>query len=185
MKSKSKFLKICESTLTRLERNGFLVGDVVEISDINKVPENARDELQSFLDQGLNLKVVDIVNKYPSDKPGSEQNNTGDVVLMIAADYGGGRFVGKMPLPCDCCKVVDSYPNLDPIPDALRRDNQITIKPEPVSDEEEEFMNQTNKADDGSGELQRVADKNSTGENINQPGPTPPEYAPYTGKYMQ
>jgi hypothetical protein len=184
MKSKSKFIDLCESTLTRLQRNGFLVGDVVEIPDLNKVPENSREELKGFIDQGLNLKVVDIVNKYPSRAPGSDLNNTGDVVLMIAADYGGGRLVGKMPMPCDCCKVVTTYPNLDPIPDALRRDNQINIKPEPVSDEEEEFMNQTNKADDGKGKLHQVDDKNSTGENVSQPGPTPPKYAPYTGKYM-
>lgn len=184
MKSKSKFLEICESTLTRLERAGFLVGDVVEVTDIGKVAENIRGELQGMIDQGINLKVVDIVNKYPSDKPGSEQNNSGDVILVVGADHGGGRIVGKMHLPPECCKVISTYPNLDPIPDAIRRDNQITLKPEPVGDENEEFKNQTNKADDGSGNLKPVEASNSTGENVSQPGPTPPEYAPYTAKYM-
>lgn len=179
--SSLNFIKICEAVLMRTERGGFLVGDVVEISNFNDVDDHIRDDLKALVDQGLNIKIIDIVNKYPSAQPGSQQNNTGDVTLVVGADYGGGRYVGRFTVPPSCCKVISSYPNLDPVPDALKRDNVITIKPEPVPGfENEEFTKQTNHADSGSG-LKRVEDK-LRDKNTNQPGPRPPKYAPHFKK---
>lgn len=176
--SARKFLEICESILTRTERGGFLVGDMVEITDFNKIDGNIKDGLKELVDQGVNIKVVDIVNKYPSEKPGSQLNNSGDVVLVVSADYGGGRYVGKFTIPTLCCKVIDTYPNLHPIPDALKRDNMVNIKPEPVpSFDDLEFAKQSNHADNGKGKLERVAGKLGT-KNQKQPGPRPPKYAP-------
>lgn len=176
--SARKFLEICESVLTRTERGGFLVGDMVEITDFGKIDDNIRDGLKELIDQGVNIKVVDIVNKYPSDKPGSQMNNTGDVTLVVAADYGGGRHVGKFMVPTSCCSVIDTYPNLSPIPDALKRDNAISIKPEIVPGFDDfEFTKQTNHADDGKGKLGRVVDKLGDKDH-KQPGPKPPKYAP-------
>ena len=173
-----KFLEICESVLTRTERGGFLVGDMVEITDFNKIDDNIKDGLKELVDQGVNIKVIDIVNKYPSDKPGSQLNNSGDVILVVSADYGGGRYIGKFTIPTMCCKVIDTYPNLHPIPDALKRDNMITIKPELVqSFDDLEFAKQSNHADNGKGKLERVASKLGT-KNQKQPGPKPPKYAP-------
>lgn len=168
--SARKFLEICESVLTRTERGGFLVGDMVEITDFNKIDGNIRDGLKELVDQGVNIKVVDIVNKYPSEKPGSQLNNSGDVILVVSADYGGGRYVGKFTVPTTCCKVIDTYPNLHPIPDALKRDNMITIKPEAVPGYEgEEFKKQTSAAG---------GDYDLPTKNAKQPGPKPPKYAP-------
>jgi hypothetical protein len=173
-----KFLEICESVLTRTERGGFLVGDMVEITDFNKIDDNIKDGLKELVDQGVNIKVIDIVNKYPSDKPGSQLNNSGDVILVVSADYGGGRYIGKFTIPTMCCKVIDTYPNLHPIPDALKRANTITIKPEPVpSFDDLTFAKQSNHADNGKGKLERVASKLGT-KNQKQPGPKPPKYAP-------
>lgn len=176
--SARKFLDICESVLTRTERGGFLVGDLVEITTFNKIDANIRDDLKGFVDQGLNIKVIDIINKYPSDKPGSQMNNTGDVTLVVAADYGGGRHIGKFTVPTVCCKVIDTYPNLHPVPDAIKRDNLITLKPEPVpSFDDLEFAMQSNHADDGRGKLKRVSSKLGDKDH-RQPGPKPPKYAP-------
>ncbi len=173
-----KFLEICESVLTRTERGGFLVGDMVEITDFNKIDDNIKDGLKELVGQGVNIKVVDIVNKYPSDKPGSQLNNSGDVILVVSADYGGGRYVGKFTVPTGCCKVIDTYPNLHPIPDALKRDNIITIKPELVqSFDDLEFAKQSNFADNGKGRLERVSVKLGAKDH-KQPGPKPPKYAP-------
>jgi hypothetical protein len=172
--SARKFLEICESVLTRTERGGFLVGDMVEITDFNKIDSNIKDGLKELVDQGLNIKVVDIVNKYPSDKPGSQLNNSGDVVLVVSADYGGGRYVGKFTVPTTCCKVIDTYPNLHPIPDALKRDNMITIKPEPVPGYEgEEFKKRANLAG---------GDYKLPVKNQKIPGAKPPRPAPHFNK---
>ena len=172
--STRKFLEICESVLTRTERGGFLVGDMVEITDFNKIDGNLKDGLKELVDQGINIKVVDIVNKYPSEKPGSQLNNSGDVVLVVSADYGGGRYVGKFTIPTTCCKVIDTYPNLHPIPDALKRDNMITIKPEPVPGYEgEEFRKRVNLAG---------GDYKLPTKNQKIPGAKPPKPAPYFNK---
>lgn len=169
-----KFLEICESVLTRTERGGFLVGDMVEITDFNKIDDNIKDGLKELVGQGVNIKVVDIVNKYPSDKPGSQLNNSGDVILVVSADYGGGRYVGKFTIPTTCCKVIDTYPNLHPIPDALKRDNMITIKPELVPGYEgEEFKMRTHTA----GGDYKLPAKNQKISKIN-----PPRYAPHFNK---
>jgi hypothetical protein len=173
--SARKFLEICESVLTRTERGGFLVGDMVEITDFNKIhSDNIRDGLKELVDLGVNIKVVDIVNKYPSEKPGSQLNNSGDVVLVVSGDYGGGRYVGKFIIPTTCCKVIHTYPNLHPIPDALKRDNMITIKPEPVPGYEgEEFKKRANLA---GGDYELPA------KNQKIPGAKPPKPAPHFNK---
>lgn len=172
--SARKFLEICESVLTRTERGGFLVGDMVEITDFNKIDGNIKDGLKELVDQGVNIKVVDIVNKYPSEKPGSQLNNSGDVVLVVSADYGGGRYVGKFTIPTTCCKVIHTYPNLHPIPDALKRDNMETIKPELVPGYEgEEFKKRANLA----GGDYKLPTKN---QKIS--APKPPQFAPHFNK---
>ena len=172
--STRKFIEICESVLTRTERGGFLVGDMVEITDFNKIDSNIKDGLKELVDQGVNIKVVDIVNKYPSEKPGSQLNNSGDVVLVVSADYGGGRYVGKFTIPTTCCKVIDTYPNLHPIPDALKRDNMETIKPEPVPGYEgEEFRKRVNLAG---------GDYKLPTKNQKIPGAKPPKPAPHFNK---
>lgn len=172
--SARKFLEICESVLTRTERGGFLVGDMVEITDFNKIDGNIKDGLKELVDQGVNIKVVDIVNKYPSEKPGSQLNNSGDVVLVVSADYGGGRYVGKFTIPTTCCKVINTYPNLHPIPDALKRDNMETIKPELVPGYEgEEFRKRVNLAG---------GDYKLPTKNQKIPGAKPPKPAPHFNK---
>lgn len=172
--SSLNFLKICESVLMRTERGGFLVGDVVEISNLNDVDDHIRDDLKALIDQGLNIKVLDIVNKYPSAQPGSQQNNTGDVTLVVGADYGGGRYAGRFPVCPSCCKVISSYPNLDPVPTALRRDNLITIKPEIVPGYDgEEFKKQT---------AATGGDYKLPTKNAKIPGPKPPKPAPHFKK---
>ena len=167
-------LEICESVLTRTERGGFLVGDMVEITDFNKIDVNLKDGLKELVDQGVNIKVVDIVNKYPSDKPGSQLNNSGDVVLVVSADYGGGRYVGKFIVPTTSCKVIHTYPNLPPFPNALQRVNSTTIKPEPVPGYEgEEFKKRVNLAG---------GDYKLPSKNQKIPGAKPPKPAPHFNK---
>jgi hypothetical protein len=160
MKNALKFLDLCETVLTRTQQQGFVYNDVVDV-DLNGVPAHLRDELEALRSQGLNLKVVDIISTAEG------------TTLLIGASHGGGRIVGKVPVPSTSCKVVDSSPNLETIPDALRRDNVITIKPEPVPGYDDEFTNQTNKTDQGDGKLSPTEDSLAQ-SNISIPSPTPP-----------
>jgi hypothetical protein len=183
----NKFLKMCESVMGRLERGGVLVGDVVKVT-ASDVPEQYRAAVQEMIDAGINIKVVDIVNHYPSDKPGSSMNSNGETHAVIALDYGGGRYVSRVTVPTASLEVVERHPNLDPIPDAIRRDNQVTLKPEPVEQFDQE---QHNKADVGDQKLepaeQTLAQQNTEipsepVEGVKDPGEFKP--ATYTGMYM-
>lgn len=176
--SKRMFLKICETVITRTHRDGFLIGDTVKVTNFNGLRDDIKNALKDEVDKGLNMKVIDIINKYPSAAPGSTQNSSGEVTLVIACDYGGGRRVGEFLVPPSCCEIIDNYPNLDPVPDALMRHNIITIKPEPVPGyEDEEFTFQSDKADTGKG-LKKV-DRKLGDKNTPQPGPEP-----YTKNYL-
>ena len=187
---RKRFLQICEAALGRLQLSGFLTGDTVKFTKAFKsnksytsLHPSIQQEIDEMIDMGVNIKVVNIKNKYPSAAPGSDQNTTGDVTVDIALDYGGGRYIKNVSVPTDCLEVINTYPNLDEIPDAIRRDNQITLKPEPVED----FTNdQANKSDVGNNKLE-VGDRKLAQQNIPIPA-SPAEGVPdpgsYTGHYM-
>jgi hypothetical protein len=136
-----KFLPLVESMLTRYQRQGFLVGDVVKFVDgfvtkefFKKCSDEMKQRIKEIADMGkeMNLKVVYIKNEYPSAQPGNENNTNGTVFIDIAIDYGGGRYFGTTTVSQDMLQRISSGVNLDPIPSAIKRDNMITLKPELV-----------------------------------------------------
>lgn len=142
---KKNFLVLAESILQRFQRTGFLIGDVVEFIDgyqntdtYKQLHPSIKAHVDTLANGDINVKVVNIKNHYPSRQPGNEQNTIGDCTLDLALDYGGGRRVDVVTVPADLVMSVNHYPNLDPVPDALKRKNLITIKPEPVGEGDEE-----------------------------------------------
>ena len=188
---KMNFLKLVESTMSRMQRGGFLVGDVIKIKNMSDVPDELKDHVKDMSASGVNIKVVDIVNKYPSDKPGSSMNSNGEVSLVVALDYGGGRFVSHATIPTGCVEKlpVDDVANLDPIPDALRRDDKLNQKPEPVNREAQSQANQTTQTmSDQLADADHDLDMSNT-ELPSSPAegvPSPGEFkqATHTGAYM-
>lgn len=188
---KMKFLKLVESAMSRMQRGGLLVGDVVTIKNMADVPDALKDHIKDMSGTGVNIKVVDIINKYPSDKPGSSMNSTGDVSVVVALDYGGGRFVQHATIPSTCVEriKVDDVANLDPIPDALRRDEHLNQKPEPVDRESQSQANQTTQT---MSDQLKDADHDLNMSNTELPAspaegvPSPGEFQPatHTGAYM-
>jgi hypothetical protein len=78
-----KFLPLVESMLTRYQRQGFLVGDVVKFVDgfvtkdyFKKCSDEMKQRIKEIADLGkeMNLKVVYIKNEYPGAQPGNENN---------------------------------------------------------------------------------------------------------------
>lgn len=153
----SKYLKLLEGALTRFQRSGFLIGDYIKLADDYKsmkvykdMPPTMQEAIDNIaeMSKNMNLRVSSIKNEYPSRAPGNEFNTNGTVVVDIALDYGGGRFYNAITVPSDILKRLDYGINYAPLPDALTRDNQITIKPEPVvMDAESEAYQQTRKTD--------------------------------------
>lgn len=154
---KRKYLDLLENTLTRYQRGGFLVGDYIKFADDYKSKPCFKDltnQIKSAiadvvdLSKDMNLRVVLIKNDVPSRAPGNENNTNGNVVIDVGLDYGGGRFYNVLTVPADLLTRLDYGINYAPLPDAIKRPNQITLKPEPVEiDAKSEMHRQTRTTD--------------------------------------
>ncbi len=121
MAKNNKFLSLLEKYQSRFEQKGFLVGDVIKFNDNFKshesykaLPENVKEVIDSYIDSGLHIRVTQV--------DGSDE-------IVVAQDHGGGRFVGKVTIPCCLGAPVDFGDNLAPIPEVQRHETKVDIKP--------------------------------------------------------
>ena len=121
MAKQKKFLALLEKYESRFEQSGFLVGDVFKFNDGYKSHEgyknlndNVKDVIDSYVDSDMHIRVTAV------DEDGT---------ITIAQDHGGGRHVGKVTIPSNMGERIDFGNNLPPLPDALRRDDKVQIKP--------------------------------------------------------
>jgi len=154
MAKSNKFTTLLESYMKRYERGGFLVGDVFKFNDNFKsddaykdLADNVKGNIDSMIDSGLHIRVINIKDTSPARYPASDQTSSLDVVLDIALDTGGGRYTDQCSIPC-CLGSCEQYaPNLLPIPDGQRRKSKVNIKPEEVDESEENPANYTDRGD--------------------------------------
>lgn len=187
---KSKYLNLLEDTLTRFQRGGYLVGDYIKLADGYKKTDGYKNmpaNMQAALDEvgelskNMHLRVVAIKNQYPSTQPGNANNTNGVVAVDIGLDYGGGRYYSVLTAPSDVLERVDYGINQAPLPDALKRDNIITLKPEPVeTDKDSEAYRQTRKTSQGG---KKDEDSESVLNNTNVK--IPAQSAKSTADYMK
>tara|TARA_R110002020_G_scaffold109856_5_gene254130 strand:- start:1048 stop:1668 length:621 start_codon:yes stop_codon:yes gene_type:complete len=154
-----KFVNLMESYMKRYERGGFLVGDVFKFNDnfkstdgFKNLGSNTQELLQQMIDSGLHVRVVGIKDTTSARYPANADTTTLDVVLDLALDTGGGRYSHHVSIPSDLGQSVEYYPNLPPIPDVMKRDSNVNIKPEEVED----YNNIADKTDRGNGELEKT-----------------------------
>jgi hypothetical protein len=135
-----KFVNLHESYMRRYQRGGFLVGDVFKFNDnyksddsYKKLGKSTQGLITKLIDSGLNIRITDIKDTEPARFPGNPQTSSLDVVLNLALDQGGGRYSDHVSVPCCLGQSVEYYPNLLPIPDAMRRKSNVNIKPEEIN----------------------------------------------------
>ena len=188
-----KFVKLHESYMRRYERGGFLVGDVFKFNDGFKqtdsykdLPQNTKGLLTAMIDSGLHIRVVGIKDTTPSRYPASSQQSSLDVNLNLALDDGGGRYSHYVTVPGLLGQAVQYAPNLLPIPDVMRRPDNVNIKPQEYVEDEE---NLANRADRGGTEphdltpTQRTLPKKNTVIPSDPVTPSP-AVATYTKEYL-
>jgi hypothetical protein len=189
MLMKSRYTELLENTLTRYQRAGFLIGDYIKFVDKYQSVECYKclsDTMKARIDdiasiaKDINVRIISIKNQYPTSQPGNEYNTNGNVVLDIAVDYGGGRYYGSTTIPSSIVSVIDYGINLAPLPDALTRDNLVTIKPEPVVlDSDSEMFKQTRKAVTGKDTDDTESNLNNV--NVKLPSKGTAKYVKYIG----
>jgi hypothetical protein len=174
MLMKSRYLSLLENHQRRYQIAGYLMGDYVKFADNYKstkcykdMPPTMQQAIDDVADMGknMNLRVVAVKNEYPSRSPGNEFNTNGSVVLDIALDYGGGRYYNVITVPTGVVTRLDYGVNYAPLPAALKRDNMITIKPEPVEmDANTDTYKQTRMTDQGG----KIKDSDDSLKNKNE-----------------
>lgn len=164
MAKQKRFIRLIENYKRQFESGGFLVGNIFKFNDKFKTQDeykslgqNMKDHIDQMIDSGLHIRVVDMKNEHPGRYPGSSNGSSASPVLTIALDHTGGRITHHCSVPCCLGQPGESpYPNLDPIPDSVIRKNRVNIKPEELSEDEE---NLSNKTDVGDGKLKQTQRK--------------------------
>ncbi len=190
MAKDKKFVTLFENYMKRYERGGFLVGDVFKFNDnfkshddYKKLGNNVKEMIDQMIESGLHVRVVNIKDDAPARYPASDQTSSLEVVLDIALDTGGGRCTHYCSVPGCLGEPLQYAPNLPPIPDAMRRKDKVTIKPEEA---EENTENLSNKTDRGNGELsntERSLPKTNT-KIPSKPVTPSPAVTSYTHNYL-
>lgn len=131
-----KFIKLMESNITRSTRGGFLVGDYVEFlknykskRQYKELNDSMKDAVDHLANTELHVRVVGVNDTKSTRFQGNPDEMTGNVVLSLAEDQGGGRIYHNVLVPSSLCKVKDFYPNYAPLPAVWSYDNKEIHKP--------------------------------------------------------
>tara|TARA_R110000868_G_scaffold250424_1_gene507002 strand:- start:1429 stop:1962 length:534 start_codon:yes stop_codon:yes gene_type:complete len=137
----SNFDVLYESELERFQCGGVIVGDRVRfrkecmnLDYIKNRGQSYRDIIAACMQQefDLNLRVGAIKSIYPTTtqnyRGGSEAPD--GVFLDIYIEYAPGLYRNPMTVPIEAIETIDDGINRGPVPDSLRRKNNIQIKPE-------------------------------------------------------
>lgn len=184
-----KYLTLVENYLRRSQRGGFLVGDVFKFNDNFKsspqyknLGQNIKDMIEDMSKTGLHIRVVGINDVNGQRYPGNPQTSSTDVQLSLALDNGGGRYTHYITLDPSLGQPETYYPNLPPIPDAVKRKEKVNIKPKEL-EKQDHISNKTDRGD------AKLSDTNLELPTTNTPLPgqsaTPsPAVASYTHQYL-
>ena len=188
-----KCVQLHESYMRRYERGGFLVGDVFKFNDnfkgsdgFKQLGTNTQDLINQMIDSGLHIIIVGIKDTSPARYPANPDTSSLNVVLDIALDTGGGRYSHYCSIPGDLGEAIQYYPNLLPIPDAIKRADKVNIKPEEIAEDEENLANRVDRGGTEPHDLtptERSLPKKNT-VIPSDPATPSPAVASYTNEYL-
>lgn len=141
-----KFDTVFEQILQRAEIGGYLTGDLVKFRPKYKssqcyknLPSNLQQEVDELATCELNIKVVEVKN----DLSGVFGSN---ILIVIAADHGGGRYYGRVAVTPDMIDMAqEGLFGTGPVPDKFKKKDVVIIKPVPVKRDPNFITNVTDK----------------------------------------
>lgn len=180
----SKFDTIFESNFSRFQGGGFLTGDIIKLKEgwdsddwTSKAPTQVVDKLRELNESDLVLRVSSVKAIRPAVNSSVDQSlGADDFHLDIAQEMAPGRFSGVfVTVPQHLVELHGDNTTLAPIPDSLKREEAIDVKPTELSTETEgEAIKQTGTDD--------KTNKSMTDTNTTLPGAT--GAASYTARYI-
>ena len=180
----SKFDTIFESNFSRFQGGGFLTGDIIKLKDgwdsdewTSKAPAQVVDKLKELNDSDLILRVSSVKAIRPAVNSSIDQSlGVDDFHLDIAQEMAPGRFSGNfITVPQHLVELHGDNTTLAPLPDSLKRVEDIDVKPSELSTETDSETTKQTGTDD-------KTNKSMTGTNTTLPGAT--GAASYTARYI-
>jgi hypothetical protein len=137
-----RFKKLYEATLSRYTRGGFLTSDRVKFADnalkndfFKNQPDSVKQAVQELINSGLNLRVRNVKSAMPAVMGAGNPDDFGySFTIEIVPEIAPGRYdVNKaVTVPANLLVHQNDGINLTPVPDRLKYDNKVQIKPEEV-----------------------------------------------------
>lgn len=132
----SNFDTLFEKELERFQQGGIVVGDRVrfrkdalKLDYIASRAQSYKDLIQACMDPSfdLNLKVGAVKSIYPTSANNFQAGHSAPdgVFLDIYIEYAPGLYRNPMTVPFEAVDVIDDGNNRSPIPDSLRRPNNV------------------------------------------------------------
>jgi hypothetical protein len=132
----SNFDTLLEAELERFQQGGFLVGDRVRFkTDALKHPYMAsrgksfQDIVRACMEPSfdLTLRIGAIKSIYPSTTPnhGIGTQAPDGIFFDIYIEYAPGLYRNPMTVPLEVLDIQDDGINRAPVPDSIRRPNNI------------------------------------------------------------
>ena len=180
----SKFDTIFESNFSRFQGGGFLTGDVIKLKDgwqgddwCKSAPEQLVAKLQELDGSDLLLRVSSVKTIRPAVNSSVDQAaGVDDFHVDITQEMAPGRYTGHFVTVPQHLLVFDGdQDKLPRIPDSLRREEDVDVKPREIADEDvstgdgEDPMMVDPKKQTGSDDK---VNKHMTKDDIKQPGAT-------------
>jgi hypothetical protein len=195
-----KFIKLFEATLSRYTRGGFLTSDRVKFIDkalthdfIKNAPEETKLAIKGLIDSGVNLRVRNVKSHMPAVMGAGNPDDFGySFNIEVVPEIAPGLYdVNKaVTVPSTLLVRHADYPNLPPVPDSMKYDNKVQIKPEEVEINDDKTMltpkSNTHLSDVGGNKLE-AGDREL--KNVNVKIPSEPavghkDPATYTAQYL-
>jgi len=194
-----RFNKLFEATLSRYTRGGFLTSDRVKFIDnvlkdefFKNQPESIKTAVNDLINSGLNLRVRNVKSAMPAVMGAGNPDDYGySFSIEIVPEIAPGTYdVNKaVTVPANLLVHQNDGINLPPVPDKLKYDNKVQIKPEEVKiNDDKTLLTPRSKThmSDVSGKLEE-GDRELTNVNVqipSKPAEGQKDPAAYTAQYL-
>ena len=132
----NEFDVLFEKELERYQLGGFLVGDRVRFKKnalsheyLASRGKSFQDIVRSCMDPSfdLNLKIGAIKSIYPSSSTNFQAGHVAPdgIFVDIYIEYAPGLYRNPMTVPIEAIEMIDDGNERGPIPDSLRRKNNV------------------------------------------------------------
>lgn len=182
-----------ESNFSRFQGGGYLTGDVIKLKDgwlnddwCKNAPAQLIETLKQLDESDLVLRVSSVKAIRPAVNSSTDQaNQVDDFHVDVTQESAPGRFSGVfVTVPQHLIELNGANDRLPDIPDSLKRESDVDVKPKELGEQSSEDQQDVNNFTDPKQQTgtDDKTNKSLTDKDIKLPGATGADS--YTAGYM-